>query len=262
MSLTAHCLIKNESKWIECALRSVLCVVDAVLVFDTGSTDGTVEIVKKIQQEFPGQVVLEEKGAADKARHTALRQEMVERTTTDWFMVLDGDEVWTKRGIEEVQNKITHAGNILCFIAPFYLCVGDVYHHSRRGVFTIQGKKMHATARVFKRTNGLHWSGEYGFDAVVDQSGHTVAEGTHVGWLENRFWHLTHLVRSTKNEYSSGRMRYDKLVPTYFLVGQKIKEPLPEVFLGKILQMSFLRSFLQFWPYSLGRVLRKMSGKK
>ena len=40
-------MIKNESKIIERALKSVEDFVDAICVCDTGSTDNTIEIVKK-----------------------------------------------------------------------------------------------------------------------------------------------------------------------------------------------------------------------
>lgn len=250
MSLTAHCVIKNEEKWISYAIRSVIDYVDTVLIFDTGSTDSTVTTVSQLQAAYPGKIIFEEKGPADKIRHTTLRQEMIERTTTDWFMILDGDEVWTKRGIEEIKQQISSPNEKICFIVPFYLCVGDVYHHSRRGQFTQQGKKIHATARLFKKIPGLHWSGAYGSDTVLDSRGTDFTKSSQVGFLKARFWHLTHLQRSTTAEdYSSGSLRKFKVVPTYFLVGKKITEPIPEVFVGKATPLSAIKSFIQFWPF-------------
>lgn len=131
MRLTAHCIVKNEERFCGYAIRSLIDHVDQVLVFDTGSTDGTVEVLKKLQREYPDKIVLEEKGEADKKRHTALRNEMIERTKTEWFVVLDGDEVWTQRGIEEIQEEIQEG--IQCLIVPFYLCVGDIVHASQKG---------------------------------------------------------------------------------------------------------------------------------
>ena len=45
----ANCLIKNEERWVWYALQSVLPYVDKILVWDTGSTDNTVEIIKTIK---------------------------------------------------------------------------------------------------------------------------------------------------------------------------------------------------------------------
>ena len=41
------CIVKDESKVIERALKSVLPIIDYAVIVDTGSTDGTQEIIKK-----------------------------------------------------------------------------------------------------------------------------------------------------------------------------------------------------------------------
>ena len=41
------CIVKDESKVIERALKSALPLIDYALIVDTGSTDGTQEIMKK-----------------------------------------------------------------------------------------------------------------------------------------------------------------------------------------------------------------------
>ena len=250
-SLTVHCLVKNEDRFIWYAIKSVVDFVDQVLVFDTGSTDETVEIIKELRSLYPNKILFEAKGECDKRRHTLLRQEMIERTNTSWFMILDGDEVWTRRAIREALETMRTRTNLECLIAPFYLCVGDIYHKSRYGQYVLNGKKAHATPRFFKKTTGIHWDGEYNNDAVIDGSGVKVFEKEHVAWLTDHFWHLTHLIRSSGSgeEFSSGSVRKDKRRLTYFLVGKKINEEIPEVFLIKpqpkyIQRLSFLRSFI------------------
>jgi glycosyltransferase involved in cell wall biosynthesis len=101
MQLTVHCLIKNEENFIFYAIKSVVDFVDKIIIFDTGSTDKTVAIVNSLVNQYPHKIIFEEKGDCNKSQHTLLRQEMIEKTKTEWFMVLDGDEIWTKRGMEE-----------------------------------------------------------------------------------------------------------------------------------------------------------------
>src|SRR3989338_6982361 len=48
-NLTIHCVVKNEERWILYALKSILDIADEILIFDTGSTDKTVEIIKTIK---------------------------------------------------------------------------------------------------------------------------------------------------------------------------------------------------------------------
>ena len=52
---------------------------------------------------------------------------MLEMTTTDWFMILDGDEVWTKRGIEEAVETIALDKDRLDCVGAGYLFVHGRY---------------------------------------------------------------------------------------------------------------------------------------
>jgi glycosyltransferase involved in cell wall biosynthesis len=44
-------IVKNESKRIEVSLKSVLGIVDALIIHDTGSEDDTIEIIKKFSEK-------------------------------------------------------------------------------------------------------------------------------------------------------------------------------------------------------------------
>ncbi|MEI6288242.1 MAG: glycosyltransferase [bacterium] len=260
-SLTAHCLVKNEENFIRFSIGSVINYVDKVLVFDTGSSDKTIEIINELVLKHPHKIIFEEKGECDKIRHTALRQEMVDCTTTDWFMVLDGDEVWTDRGMTEVLSIIKgNKPEIECLIAPFYLCVGDVYHYSSRGLFEIMGRLGHLTPRLFKKIRGANWRGVYEQDSIYDQSGNLFFNKKNTFFLKNKFWHLTHLQRSSfSNDYSSGGTRQKKFLATYFILGKKIKEILPEVFAKDQdkFKMSLAKSFFNFWPLAVKKIINK-----
>lgn len=233
MSITAHCLIKNEEKFVGYAIKSVIDFVDSVIVFDTGSTDSTVEIVQNLKKEYPDKIIFEEKGPCDKIQHTRLRQEMLDRTKTDWFMILDGDEIWTRRGLEEAVKIMSENLVISCILTPYYLCAGDIFHCSVRGKYTYDGKKIHALARIFKITKEVKWNlGPYGeADYVKDEKGNLIRSGSCV-YMKNKFWHASALVRSDKdNDVKLGRHKH---VMSYSLKlfgqGFKIKEPIPEVF--------------------------------
>lgn len=66
---------------------------------------------------------------------------MLDRTDTTWFLILDGDEIYHESGIREIRSTIDSAGpEIECLIVPFHLCVGDVYHKSVYGKYTLFGK--------------------------------------------------------------------------------------------------------------------------
>ena len=105
-TITAQCLIKNEERFVEYSIRSVIDYMDSVLIFDTGSTDRTIEIIQDLIKEYPNRIILERKGECDRIKLQHYKQEMLEKTKTDWFMILDGDEVWSKAGIEEAIQTI------------------------------------------------------------------------------------------------------------------------------------------------------------
>lgn len=246
MSLTAHCLVKNEEVFIEAAIRSVIDFADCVLVFDTGSTDRTVEIVTNLQKEFPQKIVFEKKGVANKQRHTDLRQEMVERTQTDWWMILDGDEVWSQSALAEAAKAMTTTA-VECIIALFYLCVGDVYHATRRAPqIEMFGRREYWYPRFFRNTPGMYWQGDYNQDTIYRANGEVFFTEKNSVVLRYRYWHMTHLLRSTTDatDYSSGGTRAAKLIPTYLGVGKKINEPLPLVLQSKFKPLSFGRAVL------------------
>lgn len=84
-------IVKNESKVIERMLNSVYQVLDYYCVVDTGSTDGTQEIVKKFFEEkgIPGEVIEHEWVNFQDARNKAM--ECV-KDKVDYAVWIDADE--------------------------------------------------------------------------------------------------------------------------------------------------------------------------
>jgi cellulose synthase/poly-beta-1,6-N-acetylglucosamine synthase-like glycosyltransferase len=260
VSLTAHCLVKNEEQFIWHSIMSVIDFVDQLLVFDTGSRDKTVSILQELVKQYPGKIIFEEKGECDKVQHTKLRQEMLERTKTDWFMVLDGDEVWPKRSVEEAL-KILQDNTVECIMAPFYLCVGDIYHHYyKKGSIEMLGKKDFFYPRFIKLNNGVRWQGDYNEDALVNGQGEVFFNQKNSYILQFRYWHMTHLMRSSYDDadYSSGGTRRSKRKLTYFLIGKKINEPVPEVFsMRPYARLQYIQSFINFFKLLYSKIIRK-----
>ena len=102
-NLTIHCVVKNEERWIWYALKSILDIADEILIFDTGSTDKTVEIIKTIKSR---KIIFEEKGKVDAKGLTQLRREQLVMTKTEWFLILDGDEIWPERTKKELAANL------------------------------------------------------------------------------------------------------------------------------------------------------------
>lgn len=238
-TITAHCIVKNEECFVRYAILSVIDYVDQVIVFDTGSTDTTPVILSELARQYPKKIIFEQKGECDKKRHTELRQEMLECTHTDWFMILDGDEVWTNRAMKEIIEEINTPNAHHWMIVPYYVCVGDVYHtyYNEKYDSWYRRTGFH-TPRIIKMSEDIEWRGDYEVDTLFYKStGKNVYVNTtdaDMYFLKQKYWHLTFLRRSTQDDkvYTSGlsKTRAEKRRLTHFIIGKKIYEPVPEVF--------------------------------
>ena len=107
-TITAHTLVKNEARYVWFAVMSVIQHVDQVLLWDTGSTDETLEIINEIRKSPEGKKVCIKKVKEVTAEtFPQVRQCMLDETKTDWILMVDGDEVWfvVKRTINGVTTR-------------------------------------------------------------------------------------------------------------------------------------------------------------
>jgi tetratricopeptide (TPR) repeat protein len=84
-TLSLCMIVKNEAENLPRCLASVAGVVDDILVLDTGSTDGTVALARSLGARVEHFDWCDD---FSRARNVAL-----EYVTSDWVLVLDGDEV-------------------------------------------------------------------------------------------------------------------------------------------------------------------------
>jgi glycosyltransferase involved in cell wall biosynthesis len=223
MKIWANCIVHNEENFIWFALMSVLDYVDKILVWDTGSTDKTVEIIKEIIKAKPNKIEFKEVGLVDKSEFTKMRQKMLEESKCDWILILDGDEVWWRESIGKLVGLINKEKTIDAIVSPFYNCVGDIYHFQSQeaGKYEIAGKKGHITIRALNRNiPGLRLTGPYGEEAYVDANGRPIQQSERIVYLDAPFMHLTHLKRSLKKGLR--KYKYD--------LGLMLNKGFPEVF--------------------------------
>ena len=108
MIIDAHCLVVNEERWIWYSLMSILPYVDRVVVWDTGSSDDTVSIIKSISNP---KIVFKQYGLVDKQSFTQARQAMLTASDADWVILVDGDEVWPDQAIKNTVDLMRKSGS-------------------------------------------------------------------------------------------------------------------------------------------------------
>lgn len=212
MKIWANTIVNNEESFIWFAIMSVVDHIDKILVWDTGSTDKTVEIVKAIQKIKGDKVILKEVGIVDKNRFPKMRQAMLEQSKCDWVLILDGDEIWWEKSIKSLVNLINKKGNqIEGIVVPFFVPVGDIYHFQEEvaGQYQLLGKKGHLSLRAFSKSiPGLHVNLPYGKESFLDNDNIVIQERKGIIFLDAPYMHTTHLKRSSKLR-SYNKIKYE-----------------------------------------------------
>lgn len=88
-NLTLAIIFKNEANYIENCIRSVLNIVDEVIAVDSGSNDGSDEIVKGMSLKDPKIKYHLRQWPGDFSNQ---RNFAIDQATGDWILFLDADE--------------------------------------------------------------------------------------------------------------------------------------------------------------------------
>lgn len=202
-TIWGNCLVKNEDRYLWFAVKSVINYLDKILIWDTGSTDYTVRIIKKLQQEYPDKIIFKEIGQVNAAMVTKARAEMLSQTKSDWVLLIDGDEVWWEKSITEIVEVVNDRGDDLyAIITPVINVIGDIYHYQSEdaGQYEILGKKGHFNIRAINRNiSGLHIKNDYPLEGFYDKKGILIQESGEekLVFAKNSLMHFTYLPRSS-----------------------------------------------------------------
>ena len=222
MKIWVHTLVKNEERYLWFAVESVINYVDKLLLWDTGSTDKTVQIINILKRKHPDKVETRLLDEVTPEGYTKLRQEMLNITKSDWFIIVDGDEVWWDGGIEKITDLIRESKNSYdSIVNGSYNVIGDIFHYQDEsgGMYEIDGVRGHITIRAINRNiSGLYTAKPHGQHGYFDKSGVLVQERLsdkryHLN--EKTYIHFTYVTRSSslledkKVPKRKGKLRYE-----------------------------------------------------
>ena len=142
LKMSACWIVRNEEKNLPRSIESVKGVVDEMIVVDTGSTDGTMEIAKNL-----GATVIETQWTDD---FSAPRNLALEHATGEWIIFLDADEYFPGDAASTLRQTIQLATQRRKIALLIELLNIDVDDNNRLLDVTY-------ICRVFKR--GLHYVG-------------------------------------------------------------------------------------------------------
>lgn len=226
MKIWANTIVNNEENFLWFAVMSIANFVDKILIWDSGSTDKTVEVIKALQTKLGAKVKFKEVGKVDPEQFTKMRQKMLERSKADWILILDGDEIWWENSIKKLISEIKNKGNeVEGIVVPMVVPVGDIFHLQEElaGRYKILGKRGHISLKALsKNIPGLHVDWPYGKEGFFDGDGKLIQERENIIFLDAPILHVTHLKRSPE------RRQFEKIK---IEIGNKVKEgfKFPEV---------------------------------
>lgn len=227
IKITTHTIVKNEENWIWYSLMSVKDFVSEMLVFDDSSTDKTWEIIKGIKDSKIKSSTGNFTNAAE------IRNSQLTKTETDWFLILDGDEVWNSENLLKLFIFLENCPkDIYGVFTRTRNCVGDVYHYQPEsaGRYNLKGMTGNFNIRAFRNLKGFHWGLDYPQETFFDSKDLAIdKQDNHITFVDTFYWHMTFLPRTSVKTVRKYR-QIQKVE-----LGKSIKNSveLPEVFFAK-----------------------------
>jgi len=235
--IIVHCLVRNEERFIWYSLQSVLPFVDQIMVWDTGSTDNTVALIKAIKSP---KISLKQAGEVDKDTFTTMRQQMLKATLKGftWLMILDGDEIWPKDSIKQATNFARQYPEYESIVVRINNLVGDIYHRlpESTGKYILAGHTGHLNLRFMnlKTIPGLNAQRPHGQQGYFDKQNTLIQnrDSKKIKLLDVYYHHATHLIRSSSRQ--KDRQVPKRSFKLKYELGRKIPaSQIPEIFFSK-----------------------------
>jgi len=232
--IIVHCLVKNEARFIWYSINSVLPYVDKIMVWDTGSTDKTVQIIKSIKSK---KTHFKQLNSITATQFPRVRQQMLKATPKDytWVMILDGDEVWPQDSIKKVTHFCHRHPEYESIVIRTNNLVGDIYHRLPEpfGHYHLAGITGHLSLRFMNRKTipGLNAKNPHGQQGYFDSQNNLI-QNRHpakIKFLNVHYHHATHLSRSLScSQDTSVIKRASKFK---YQLGESIpKNQIPQIF--------------------------------
>jgi len=231
-SITSHTIVKNEECFIKYALLSIEPFVERMLIWDTGSTDKTVKIIKSLKSP---KIELRQFDNIDRTGLVKLRNEQIKISKTPWFLLLDGDEIWPEKNLKKLINSMkTSKDTTIALVNKTRNCVADIYHYQpdSKGKYKIGNWSGHLNIRAIRNNKSLKVVGQYPQEAYTINSIPIQKQINELEFVDTWYLHTTHLKRTSWNNSFKVIDRLKK----YKFWGKKLKinpADLPEVFFSK-----------------------------
>jgi len=105
--ITPVVLVCNDEYWLPYALEASKGFFDRYVLYDVGSTDRTREIIQWFMDTTPtAHFYVRMLPMVPPTVQGAFRNSMIAEALTDWYFILDGDEVYTPESYEVILRSV------------------------------------------------------------------------------------------------------------------------------------------------------------
>ncbi len=215
--ITPGAVVKNEEYWIYYVLRDMLKVFGRFVLLDTGSTDRTKYLARKTAKMFNADLRIQACEYGDDADAIGNGPNLLRQwCPTEWLFLLGGDEIWREDQLRKLVELEVPDEKLVVMTAGRNLTIQDGSLVERDGF---------SADRLFRPS--VKWTKtDYPFE------GHGLQDKVEAGQLiytDAYFWHVRHLVRSSRDDDAFFRDRKRQ----YYPWDGPLKE-IPEDWLGEL----------------------------
>lgn len=156
-TISANIICKNNIKTIACSLNSLINIVDEVIIIDTGSTDGTIELVETLVKEnFPKHKLILESCFQGYSFH---RNQAIKESSGDWVLVLDSDE-FLSVNLQKQLRKLAQS-KIYSGYKFYRRWISSIREKDADYIFTTKFKgRYKSIVRFFRKLDRVEYRGE------------------------------------------------------------------------------------------------------
>lgn len=196
-TIASHTIVKNGAEYIEPVLRRVLPLVNRGLVYlDVKSTDGTKDILERLQKEYDNLAVVPYSIKEPFKELVGVRNLMIKETWEDWIWIVDDDEYYP---LKDAEKALASLGNEKVYAISYWFVIdNENYHPFRSKVF----------APRFFRNDGRKWQGVWGKDKLQTDHDKIIkirgAKYIHFSYTKKSSWRKDFAPKRVYSEYNEG----------------------------------------------------------
>ncbi len=213
-SLGVAMIVKNEAQFIEKVIQNIQPIADEIVITDTGSTDSTIDIVKKFKLKL-----FHYKWDGDESR---ARNFTLSKCNTEWIICIDADEFIDIRDYQKIRKLISSKNRYIAYriFLRHYLDprinLEDIFQKTSTNFYTLN-----TMVRLFKNNEKIFYSGSV-YSTVheslrgrIDKIGDSKVTFHHLDILRNaqkriekRRWYLHDVFENLKRFPSDPDINY------------------------------------------------------